>query len=1401
MSLLARSSAIFFFVGLVFHLDATIFTVTSTADSGADTLRDALLNAQSGDTINIMPGLGTINIGSTTNTALPILIGVAINGNNNTISGQDTYPIFFAFSGANTIDNLTLMNGKGLGGDGGAGHGGGGGALGAGGALFVNNGATVSTTNISFSTNTVQGGNGGAPNGSRGGGGGGGGYSSNGGTSTTEGGGGGGGVFNSLGGSTSASITQGGGCGGGGVNKSNGGANDNLSGSGGGGVNLSNGGIGTAGGGGGGGVNLSDGGIGATVALPSGGGAGGGGGFGTILAGIITGAPGGSAAAMDAAGGSGGGGLGTAGGNATGSSGATGGAGGGGTGGAGALNVSAGAGSDAGTYGGGGGGGASNATLTNSSFTGGFGGNATMGGGGGGGISSSINGNSGVSNSGTGNGGSSSSYGGGGGGGASFSFNQTAFGPAGRGGDAAIGGGGGGAGLEGFITSPFTPSNAGNGGNSSLLGGGGGGGTAFNTGGNGGNGGSGGVFGGGGGGGAARDAPTGNGGSGGASVLGGGGGGAAQGVIMNGVGGTGGFGAGSGGNSGISGGGGSAFGGAVFIATGGMLTITDGIFSSNTTGAAGTGSSMGLSEGEDLYLMSGTSVNYAVTDSNSITLPDTVAGAGGMTKLGSGTLVLGNIANTFSGGVVINAGILSISDNAVLGDLSGAVTFDGGTLQLTAPTTTARTITINSSGVIDTGTFTTTFSGNIQGNGALTKIGTGTLVLSNPANTYLGDTTISDGVLSISNDANLGNPSGGLILGSNTTFQLTGPVTSNRLITLNSPTGSTIDTGTFTSTFGGIFNGNGSLTKTGTGTLAFDGQSNSYSGGTTISAGTLQGDANSLQGSIIDNATLIFNQSVTGTFNGQLNGGTGTVIKAGAGKLNFINNSSGFSGQTVVQQGELSLNTILGGNIAIQPGAILSGNGTILGDGTINGSISPGNSIGTIIVEGNYIQDTGSNYVAQINGAGQSSLIQILGTATINSDTSVNATSTDGTMLIQFPYPILHANGGRMGFFSSVTFSNPTVIPTLTYDANNVYLTIVQNFISIAKTKEQSNVAKQLDSIKNPTLNEQILLNNFFAESPDQARRSLEQMSAEQYTNVLISSVLTNHQFITRLYEPLRAVLTAKCPTNCSRFKIWGEAGGSYYSLRESAKGFHASGYEGTVGMHGSLTSNWTMGSAISFERSHFHYALNGHSNRSNILGALYAVYRPCRWYLLSDFVTGYSTGTVKRSITVTPLRYKANGNPKTLQNNLYVEAGADVKSDILLFQPFVGIEYGNYRFNNFKEYGSELTMAVEGKSVWPAYSRLGFHMNSEPFKRFTMNIDFAWQYRLTAFNNHINERFNHFGEKFTIQGVNIVRNSFIYSINLVREISDCVQLFAEFNGENWKHCASYNGMIGIKLN
>src|SRR5439155_5938732 len=125
-------------------------------------------------------------------------------------------------------------------------------------------------------------------------------------------------------------------------------------------------------------------------------------------------------------------------------------------------------------------------------------------------------------------------------------------------------------------------------------------------------------------------------------------------------------------------------------------------------------------------------------------------------------------------------------------------------------------------------------------------------------------------------------------------------------------------------------------------------------------AGTLTGTAVSLQGNIVDNAALVFNDSTGGTYAGNISG-TGTVTKTGTGTVTFTGNNT-FSGATFVNTGVLAVGpTGIGDTSAVtinSPGTLrLNANetiGSLAGNGTLTGAftLTTGGNNGTTSFSG-----------------------------------------------------------------------------------------------------------------------------------------------------------------------------------------------------------------------------------------------------------------------------------------------------------------------------------------------------------------------------------------------------------------------------------------------------------------
>lgn len=601
------------------------------------------------------------------------------------------------------------------------------------------------------------------------------------------------------------------------------------------------------------------------------------------------------------------------------------------------------------------------------------------------------------------------------------------------------------------------------------------------------------------------------------------------------------------------------------------------------------------------------------------------------------------------------------------------------------------------------------------------------------------------------------------------------------------------------------------------------GPNNTYSGGSEIINGsTLIGDTNSLQGVVsINDGNLTFVQTTDGTFNGTFTGFSGdNVNKTGTGTLNLAFPTPMFFGQTNVQQGTLNLvSTYLGGDVEVNSGTFLTGIGQIGGNlAVLGGTVSPGNSIGTILVSGNYTQNATGIYEVEINGAGQSDLIVVEDSAVLAGTVSV--ISLDGVINPANNYVIMHVDGSITGEFQNVVTESPSIVAAVYYIDDtvnggvNVILKIETLFSSLAYTSNEIQVANQLNSITNPTPELQAMLDALTllgTTDPEAATLALDQMTGQQYTNLVVAAEISTHQFIRRLYDPLRSIVTTypcncydSCCEPCPTLDLWIEGGGGRTFIEGTAntRGFHTDGYEVTGGVQSTFKRDWTVGLAGSYVKDTVSYNVGGSGKKQTGYAGIYGLYRPANFYVLADGVFGYTENKVRRFISIGDLAYTSNSKPTTYQGSGYIEAGIDCPWNCMLLQPFLGFEASYYNRKGFTETGANpLNLVVSKKSHTNVFSRLGAHLttNQLPYN-LSLSVDLAWQYRITSLGNSINERFQSFGDNFTIKGLHFRRSSVDAAATITAVVFDNWQLYLEASGERWSRASTYNFLGGVKF-
>jgi autotransporter-associated beta strand protein len=149
---------------------------------------------------------------------------------------------------------------------------------------------------------------------------------------------------------------------------------------------------------------------------------------------------------------------------------------------------------------------------------------------------------------------------------------------------------------------------------------------------------------------------------------------------------------------------------------------------------------------------------------------NTLFGTGSLIKQGAGNLILaGTTANSFSGGVTLSGGTLTVAKSGALG--SGPLTINSGTLNLGNYNLSTTTFALRGGNLVGSGALNATayqfqsgtVNARLAGAGRLTKTTPGVVTVT-ASNSYTGGTLVSGGRLTVNNLAGSGTGSGNVTI-------------------------------------------------------------------------------------------------------------------------------------------------------------------------------------------------------------------------------------------------------------------------------------------------------------------------------------------------------------------------------------------------------------------------------------------------------------------------------------------------------------------------------------------------------------------------------------------------------------------------------------------------------------
>ena len=783
---------------------------------------------------------------------------------------------------------------------------------------------------------------------------------------------------------------------------------------------------------------------------------------------------------------------------------------------------------------------------------------------------------------------------------------------------------------------------------------------------------------------------------------------------------------------------------------------------------------------------------------NDLQLGGVISGLGGLavdTEFGGETLTLSG-QNTYEGGTTLTEGTIVLGNDSALGDADAemsVLTVDGagGIQSDDDDRVLANEITLEATGTLTfSGSNDLQITGEISGDGALAVNADANvrLILSGENTGFMGDTTLTEGILVLGNDNALGDVV-------ESALNLAGAMTS---IQSNNPAreiGNAINNNGFDLTviggddlaLAGVIDGAGGLVKDGSGTLTLK-AINTYMGGTEVNSGRL-------------------------------------LIAEGA---------------------------LIASSVNVHDGATFGGDGAMTGDlvNLEGGTVSPGSSIGTFTVNGgNYDQQLGSTLFVELSAnTGESDLLQIVGgTATLDDDsTIVAAISGDGFLADGQGFTIIDADMGITDNGADLETNSATLTIMFNPDSDvsdGTYEILVSRagdaYAAAADPGNNRAIGSGLDSLVfiaegDPTG----VVGNFLGEldslDAEEYNAIVKELSPEPFNTLTATSIDTVQAFTAQQATYLASKRSGIAAWTRSLQRGGGVRPGSLASARNDASllaaalaemqdadaaskpsrwgsyarlqavfsdqdtsanrtGFDGESINGQMGIDYRFTQDFMAGLAVgyTFTEADLNEGL-GKFDNSTLRAGPYMSLHADEWFVDGSLTFGYHSIDSERKIPTLGLTAVSNYDGY----DITAYAGGGYSFEVqngLHLTPMASVQYSYFEFDGFTESGAgAANLTVGDRHANSLRTRLGASLSYEIDlgPKFVPFVSFGWEHEFFD-DDELEASFAAGGSPFKVDTGSREADSFLFGLGVNVLIDHTVTGFIRY-----EHAAADDGDV-----
>ncbi len=397
-------------------------------------------------------------------------------------------------------------------------------------------------------------------------------------------------------------------------------------------------------------------------------------------------------------------------------------------------------------------------------------------------------------------------------------------------------------------------------------------------------------------------------------------------------------------------------------------------------------------------------------------------------------------------------------------------------------------------------------------------------------------------------------------------------------------------------------------------------------------------------------------------------------------------------------------------------------------------------------ISGTFVQTSAGTMGLRVSPTAADTLV-VNGTARLAGGLQVLAQG--GTFAPRSTRTIVTATGGLIGAFQSVASTAPFLVPTLSYDANNAYLTLqVGGFAQAALTPNQAAVGAVLDATApNAAGDYATVVSALAGLSAPQGQAAMNAISGQNYSGFSSSMVQGTQLFLNSFAGQAgggrnsggsnRVALAEACDIACEGtasgpWSAWGGALGGLGSISNGSGNAGALTYSVggfAAGLDRLVAANVRVGATIGYQSANQWVAgFSGTGSSNTFQAGLYANFVQDKLY--ADAIVGYaySANQMTRSIAIPGLAARtAIGN--TGANQVYGQVETGYRFDLgglaeAFVTPFVRLQAYTGTQNAFTETGAgSLNLSVGQQTTNSLRSVLGAEIGG--------SMDMGWRDRL----------------------------------------------------------------------